>query len=104
MKLPAIKPGAASDADGIAYSKVHKLEMQRLDHDVLKIATGNPVFRARPVLLDRCHRRIGVDMTGSRAVAQLADRVAPVGIFVFFVRVRLVVIGVASGTIRLERG
>lgn len=99
-----MKPGAATDADGIAYSKVHKLEMQKPDHDVLEIATGNPVFRARPPILDRCHRRIGVDVAGSCAVAQLADRVAPVGIFVFFVRVRLVVIGVASGTIRLERG
>jgi hypothetical protein len=69
MKLPAIKPGAASDTDGIAYNKVHKLETQRPDHDVLEIATGNPVFRARPTILDRRHRRIGVDVAGSRAVA-----------------------------------
>ena len=99
-----MKPGAASDTDGIAYSKVHKLEMQKPDHDVLEIATGNPVFRAWPILIDRRQRGIGVDVAGSRAVAQLADRVAPVGIFVFLVRVRFVVIGVASGTIRLERG
>jgi len=99
-----MKPGAASDADGIAYNKVHKLEMQKPDHDVLEIATGNPVFRPWPILLNRCHRRVGVDMTCSRAVAQLADRVAPVRIFVFLVRVGLVVIGVASSTIRLERG
>jgi len=99
-----MNPGAASDTEGIAYNKVHKLETQRPDHDVLKIATGNPVFRARPPILDRCHRRISVDVAGSRAVAQLADRVAPVGIFVFFVRVRLVVIGMTSSAIWLERG
>ena len=69
MKLPAMKPGAASDADGIAYSKVHKVEMQKPDHDVLEIATGNPVFRARTILLDRRHGRVCVDMTGARTVA-----------------------------------
>jgi len=104
MKLPAIKPGAATDIDGIAHTKVHIAAIRRFSHDDLEIATRNPVFRTWPALLDRRQGGIGVDMTGSRAVAQLADRVAPVGIFVFFVRVRLVVIGVASGTIRLERG
>jgi len=86
MKLPAIKPGAASDTDGIAYNKVHKLEMQRPDHDVLEIATGNPVFRARPILLDRRHRRVGVDVTGPGTVAQLAYRVACVRILRSLVR------------------
>ena len=99
-----MKPGAAYDTEGIAYNKVHKLETQRPDHDVLEIATGYPVFRARPPVLDGSHRRIGVDVAGSCAVAQLADRVTPVRIFLLLVRIGLVVIGMTSGAVRLERG
>ena len=99
-----MKPGAATDIAGIAHNTVHTAAIRIFSHDDLEFATRNPVFRARPPILDRCHRRIGVDVAGSCAVAQLADRVAPVRIFLFLVRVGLVVIGVASSTIRLERG
>ena len=97
-----MNPGAASDTDGIAYNKVHKPEMRRLEHGVLEIATGYPVFRAWPILLDRRHRGVGVDMTGAGAIAQLANRVPPVRVFRLLVGIGLVVIGMTSRTIRSE--
>ena len=61
------------------------------------------MFRPRPVLFDRRQCRVCVDMTGARAVTQLADRVQHIGILVLLVRPGLEVSCVTSGTVGLER-
>jgi len=76
MKLPAMNPGAASDTDGTAYNKVHKLETQKLDHDVLEIATGNPVLKlVTPVLLSH-HGHVRVQATRAGTVVRFDDHIS----------------------------
>ncbi len=70
----------------------------------LEFTATDPMFRPWPVLLDCCHRRVCVDVTGTRAITQFAYRVADVRIFVFLVWSRPVIVGMASCTVRLVRG
>ena len=122
-----MKPGAANDTDGIAYNKVHKLEMQRPDHDVLEIATGYPVLKLVTPVLFSHHGRVRVHVTSvgtvvrfdnhisvktvvgdpmatlttTAAVSILRDRaVLATDVFVLASKV----IGMTSSTIWLERG
>ena len=57
---------------------------------------------ARPALLDRGHRAVGVYMTGAATITQFASGVFNVGILVLLVRPRLVIAGVTAGTVRLK--
>ena len=59
------------------------------------------MFRAWPTLLDCRHRRVGVDVTGTRTITQFADRVAPIRVFVLLVRIGLVIVGMTAGAIGL---
>jgi hypothetical protein len=74
MKLPAMNPGAASDTDGTAYNKVHKLETQRPDHDVLEIGTGYPVLKLAPVPFSR-HGRVRIKATRAGTVVRFDDHI-----------------------------
>ena len=76
MKLPAMKPGAASDTDGIAYNKVHKLEMQRPDHDVLEIATGYPVLKLVAPVPFSHHGHVHVHVTSAGTVVRFDDHIS----------------------------
>ena len=57
---------------------------------------------ARPALLDRGHRAVGVYMTGAATITQFAGSVMTVGVFVLLVRPRLVIAGVTARTVRLK--
>ena len=59
---------------------------------------------SRPVLLDRRHRCVRVDVACTGAVAQLADRVANVRVLVLLVRPWFEVVRMTTCTIGLERG
>ena len=69
---------------------------------MLKTTARYPVFRARPVLLDRRHITVCVNVTGTGTVPEFAYRIGDIRIFVLLVRARLVVARVTAGTIRFE--
>lgn len=86
MKLPAMKPGAAVAGDAYAHNSTQAIASPDRHSSVLESTINNSVLRAWPILLDRCHRRIGIDVASSRAIAQLADHILGVWVFRFLVR------------------
>lgn len=60
------------------------------------------MFGAGPVLLDRVHIAIGIDMACARTVAEFADRILGVRVFGLLVRTLLVITRVAAGAVWLE--
>lgn len=56
----------------------------------------------RAILLDRGHRRVGIDVAGTGAISQLARGVLPVGVFGLLVWSGLIVACVATRAIRLK--
>jgi len=53
-------------------------------------------------LFDSSQTTIGIYVTCTRTVSQLADRVTDVRVLMFFVGTRFVIVGMAPGAIRLE--
>ena len=61
------------------------------------------MFRARPVFLDIVHIAVRIDVTGTGAVPELADRIFCIRVLGLLVWTGLVITGVAPGAIRLKR-
>lgn len=99
---PETKPGAENAPDAM-HSNTSPANCRPQCLCRLKIITRYPVLGARPVFLDRSQCAVRVDMTGARAITQLAGSVMNVGVFVLLVRPRLVVAGVTASTVRLKR-
>jgi len=68
----------------------------------LEITAGYPVFRPRPVFLDRGEIAVSVDMACATTVSQFACGVLDIRIFALLVWTRLVVTRMTASTIRLE--
>jgi hypothetical protein len=68
---------------------------------VLEPIRIHAVFGARSGLLDCSQRRIGIDMTGARAIAELTDAICGVRIFVFLMWSGFEITGMATRAIRL---
>lgn len=60
------------------------------------------MFGARPVLLDRVHIAVRINVTGTGAIPEFADRIFCIRVLGLLVWTGLVITGVAPGAIRLK--
>ena len=67
----------------------------------LEPAITDSVLRPRPRLADRSQCRVGIDVTGARAVSKLANRIKHVRILVFLMWASFVIAGMTPGAIGL---
>jgi len=98
-----IKPGAECTGDANSSRSIHAAGRISQNLSRLKITTRYPVFRAWPVLLDRGHAAVRINMTRTGAVLEFTHRIMGFRALVFLVWSGLVIAGVAAGAIVLKR-